>query len=244
MMSQISDWIARYRDSWSFASDTFRMILATILGSITQMVLAFLLVDVASWLPDDVRSRPVDLFIWYFLFCLYYVVLCQTTFGKLNSEELKSSLKSTKPTERGPLQAFFYGESGTSHATMFSFVALAGVGIVAVGTGGDADTGDQSLVYASALLTVVGSWVSNVASFALQFAREDSESEQSGFQFPGDEKPVWSDYVYTAVMISASLTTADVTVVSRSRRKLVTINTVIAFTFNTVIIAMLIAAIM
>lgn len=244
MMSQVSDWIARYRHSWSFASDTFRMVLATILASVTHMVMVFLLVDLAGWLPGEVRSRPVDLFIWYFLFCLHYVILCQITFGKLNSEELRTSLKSTKPTTRGPLQAFIYGESGTSHATMFSFVALAGVGIVAVGTGGDGDGGNESMVYASALLTVVGSWISNVASFALQYAREDSETGQRGFLFPGDAEPEWSDYVYAAAMVSASLTTADVTVVSRSRRKLVTINTVIAFTFNTVIIAMLIAAIM
>lgn len=247
MMSQVSHWIARFSESWSFASDTFRMFLATVFASVTQMVLVFLLVDTANWLPDEVRSTPVDMFIWYFLFCLYYVVLCQTTFGKLTSEELRTSLKRTKPKTRGPLWAFIYGESGTSHATMFSFFALAGVGFVAVGTGGDVDDGSgryETIVYATALLTVVGSWISNVSSFALQYAREDAEGGQRGFKFPGYAEPVWSDYVYTAAMVSASLTTADVTVMTRSRRKLVTINTIIAFTFNTVIIAMLIAAIM
>lgn len=244
MRKQIAAWIARYRKSWTFASDTFRLVLATFLASITQMVLVFVLVTASGWLPEETKSRPVDLFIWYVLLCLYYVVLCQITFGKLNSEELRAALKDTKPTTRGPFQAFLYGESGTSHATMFSLVALIGVGIVAFGSSTDNDPRFETTVYATALLTVVASWISNVASFALQYAREDAETEQRGFRFPDQADPEWSDYVYTAVLVSTSLSTADVAVVTKNRRKLVVINTVIAFAFNTVIIAMLIAAIM
>lgn len=140
--------------------------------------------------------------------------------------------------------SFIYGETGTSLATMFSLVALAGVGIASFGSNASSDPRYESILYTTALLTVVGSWMSNVASFALHYARDDSERDKRGFRFPDDDEPAWSDYVYTAVMISASLSTADVEVVTKSRRRLVIINTVIAFTFNTVIIAMLIAAVM
>lgn len=244
MKSHVTNWIDRYRGSWSLASDAVRMVLASIIATLLQMVLVYLLVTTTGWLPESVTHLPADLFTWYFLFCLTYVVLCHMTFGKLNPEQLRSSLTDTKPAQRSPLMAFIYGESGTSHATLFSLLALIGVGLVAFGpadVGGDAN---EAITHATALLTVIGSWMSNVASFALQYARDDAESDQRGFRFPDDINPDWSDYTYAAVMVSTSLTTADIAIVSRSRRRLVVINSVIAFTFNTVIIAMLIAAIM
>lgn len=243
MTDKIAKWIASNRPKWTLASDTIRMTIAVISASLIQMAIVTLFVDWISWLPEETRNTPVDLFLGFFLYSVCYVILSQIAFGKLSSDELRKKLKGSKPADRGPFQAFLYGESGTSHATMFSFLALASVGIVAIGPA-DGSSRFDTIVYASSLLTVVGSWVSNVASFAVQYAREDADSEKPDFGFPDTDEPIWSDYVYTAVMVSASLSTGDVTIRSRARRKLVAINTVIAFTFNTVIIAMLIAAVM
>ncbi len=127
---------------------------------------------------------------------------------------------------------------------MFSFLALASVGAVAYWQDPNDNRTFETLMQTFSLLTVIGAWVSNVASFAVQYAREDADSEQSEFAFPDTEEPIWADYVSTAAMVSASLSPGNVQVRTRSRRNLVAINTVIAFTFNTVIIALLIAAIM
>lgn len=233
-------WLERHLSSYTLVSDTLRMVVAAILASITNMLL-FALVDLTSWVPEEAQPREVSIFVSYFIFCVCYFLLCHFTFGKLSHGELQTSLRKTKPEYQNPLWAFLYGESGTSHATMFSVIALMVVGAIAIRPG---ESGNQTILQVSALLTVLGSWMSNTASFALQFAREDAESEEPGFRFPDGIDPIWSDYLYSAVMISATLSTADVEVVSRSRRKLVIVNTIIAFTFNTVIIAMLIAAIM
>ena len=220
------------------------MLVAVVAASVTRLVLWLLVVDFTGWVSGESLVDPVPLFATYFFFCIYYFVLCHTAFGKMDPISLQTALKKTRSKERDPWMAFLSGESGTSHATMFSVAALVAVGATAFRPDEDHTPTQALVLQIGALLTVVGSWISNVASFALQYARVDSEGEQTDFRFPDGVRPTWSDYLYTATMVSATLSTADVDVMSRNRRRMISIHTIIAFTFNTVIIAMLVATIM
>lgn len=240
---RLRSWIQQQLASISLASDWSRMVVAILAASITRLLLWYVLVDLTGWISEESLVTPVPLFATYFFFCIYYFVLCHTAFGKMDSSSLRSALRGTRPKERDPWLAFISGESGTSHATMFSVAALIGVGAVAFRPDGDHTATQSTVLQIVALLTVLGSWISNVASFALQYARDDSDGDQTDFRFPDGIRPTWSDYIYTAIMVSATLSTADVDVVSRERRRMVSIHTIIAFAFNTVIIAMLVATI-
>ncbi len=61
-------------------------------------------------------------------------------------------------------------------------------------------------------------------------------------EFPGDSAPTWDDYVYLAVQVSTTFSTHDGTVVTTAMRRKVTAQSVIAFVFNTVIVALVVSA--
>lgn len=55
------------------------------------------------------------------------------------------------------------------------------------------------------------------------------------------EHPVFSDYVYQSLTVATSVATSDADITSRSMRRLVSGNAVVAFVFNTVIVALLVS---
>lgn len=62
-----------------------------------------------------------------------------------------------------------------------------------------------------------------------------------GLTFPGDEGVVFSDCVYLSSQVQTTFSSSDVTVETTLARRMVTGHTLVAFAFNTVIIALLIA---
>lgn len=244
MTEHARNWIHTQLAKYSLASDSVRVFVALVAAFLTRWALHYILVDLAGWLQESAIDRAISAFTMYFLFCVYYSLLCHLAFHRLDSTELAALLSEHNSKSTNSFIAFLNGESGTSQATMFSVTALLAVGVITIISDSSENRTHVLLLQISGLLTIIGSWISNVFSFALQYAREDAGAEEGGFRFPEDAPPVWSDYVYTAIMISTTLSTSDVSVVTRSRRRLISVHTMIAFTFNTVIIAMLVAAIM
>jgi uncharacterized membrane protein len=56
--------------------------------------------------------------------------------------------------------------------------------------------------------------------------------------FPGDRAPDYWDFFYFTTSIGATAQTADVGIVSKSARRLVTLHSVLSFIFNTAILAL------
>lgn len=243
-MERVRSWLYLQLEKYSLASDSVRVFVALVAAFLTQGILRLLLVEMTGWLRESVLDEAVSAFVLYFLYCVYYSLLCNLAFHRLSPDELKRVLGQHTSKSTNSFAAFLNGESGTSQATMFSIFALIAVSMITILSDASEDQTHVLLLQISGLLTIIGSWISNVFSFALQYAREDAGSEESGFRFPENASAIWSDYVYTAIMVSTTLSTADVSVVTRARRRLVMVHTVIAFAFNTVIIAMLVAAIM
>ena len=88
------------------------------------------------------------------------------------------------------------------------------------------------------LLTVACAWGLKVTSFALQYMRMHAVGEP--IDFPLDEQPVFSDYITLAVLTS---TLHGHNVEFRSSRgwKVQRRHTMLAFGFNTIILAMTIS---
>jgi len=60
----------------------------------------------------------------------------------------------------------------------------------------------------------------------------------AGLHFPGGEEPDYGDFLYFASVIGTSAQTADVSFTSRAMRRIGTIHCILAFFFNTTLIAL------
>ena len=94
---------------------------------------------------------------------------------------------------------------------------------------------------ALAFTTVGVSWFTVQLIFALHYAHEYYDRpglEPGGLLFPGDEAPDYWDFVHFAVVVGVAGQTADVAFCSKALRRVGTVHCVIAFTFNTVLLAL------
>ncbi|HWH81494.1 MAG TPA: DUF1345 domain-containing protein [Burkholderiaceae bacterium] len=92
-----------------------------------------------------------------------------------------------------------------------------------------------------ALATVAGSWLLLPTLFAMNYASLYYRSEHgSGLRFPDpDEKfrPDYADFLYFSFTIAVASQTADVSISNRPMRRLVLLQSVLSFVFNTTILA-------
>jgi uncharacterized membrane protein len=100
------------------------------------------------------------------------------------------------------------------------------------------------------MLQVVGTlalaWLFVNTIFALHYghlyydpaAGAAERADRGGLAFPGDEPPVFSDFVYFAFVIGMASQVSDVAVLSRAMRRTVILHGLLAFAFNLGILAM------
>lgn len=129
-------------------------------------------------------------------------------------------------------------------------VALSAASLGAVGEelslAKHADGLDKTLRVSLAFITLASSWFVAQLIFALHYAHEyyapddgDPDTQQKGgLKFPDDATPDYWDFVHFAVVIGVATQTADVSFVSRRMRRLGTVHSLVAFTFNTLIVAL------
>lgn len=86
------------------------------------------------------------------------------------------------------------------------------------------------------LLTIVLSWTFIHLAFAVRYAHEYWQA-MGGIDFPGDEKPQFSDFLYLAFTIGMTFQTSDVAFTSRLLRRVALAHALVSFLFNVVIIA-------
>ena len=91
-------------------------------------------------------------------------------------------------------------------------------------------------------LTVLLSWTFTHTMFAIHYAHEYYDGPENdlaeGLEFPGKEPPDYWDFVYYSFVIGTACATADVNVTSKNMRRITTLHCVVAFFFNTTILAL------
>lgn len=92
-----------------------------------------------------------------------------------------------------------------------------------------------------ALATVMGSWLLLPTLFSLNYASLYYRTERGdGLKFPdpGEAfKPDYADFLYFSFTIAVASQTADVSITNRPMRRLVLLQSVLSFVFNTTILA-------
>ncbi len=95
---------------------------------------------------------------------------------------------------------------------------------------------------ALAVMTILSSWSSIQVMFALHYAHDfyiaKERNHSGGLEFPGEISPDYSDFLYFACVIGTSGQTADVSFTSKSMRRTGLIHCVLAFFFNTTLLAL------
>jgi uncharacterized membrane protein len=95
---------------------------------------------------------------------------------------------------------------------------------------------------ALATTTILCSWGFVHTAFALHYAHDfyTTESRRGGgcLQFPGGGNPDYGDFLYFSFVIGTTSQTADVSIASRSLRRLALLHGVISFFFNTTLLAL------
>lgn len=96
---------------------------------------------------------------------------------------------------------------------------------------------------ALAVLTILSSWAFTQVIFAVHYAHdyyaaEAREERSGGLLFPGAQAPDYGDFLYFSCVIGTSGQTADVNIASRSMRRTALVHCVLAFFFNTTLLAL------
>jgi uncharacterized membrane protein len=95
---------------------------------------------------------------------------------------------------------------------------------------------------ALAALTIATSWAFTQVMFALHYAHDyyvtEVHGEHGGLEFPGGHPPDYGDFLYFASVIGTSGQTADVSFTSRKMRRTGMVHCVLAFFFNTTLVAL------
>jgi uncharacterized membrane protein len=98
---------------------------------------------------------------------------------------------------------------------------------------------------ALAIVTVAFSWFFLHTVLAVHYAhayywpKNDATGEHfGGLEFPGGEAPDYFDFLYFAFVMGATGQTSDVAITAKPIRRLATLHGVLAFAFNTVLLAL------
>lgn len=104
---------------------------------------------------------------------------------------------------------------------------------------------DGTIRFAHIILTIVTlsiSWIFMHMAFSFHYAHmyyvaRDADL-RGGLDFPSDDMPDYADFLYFSCVIGTSGQTADVNISSKEMRRISLVHCIIAFMFNTTILAL------
>jgi uncharacterized membrane protein len=99
---------------------------------------------------------------------------------------------------------------------------------------------DKPWRVAIALAAIFGSWLFVNFAFALHYAHEVYRTKLSinSLNFPNEKQPDYWDFLYFAMVLGTTFQTSDVEIRSRVLRRTAMVQGLVAFLFNTAIIAL------
>ncbi len=167
---------------------------------------------------------------------LVYVPLTLFAFRRLTGLSLRRVAAWSSPRSEAELATQRRRGTGeVAQALGSAFVSLA---IVVMLLSSDQLRGDL-LLSAAALAGVACSWMLILVSFAVRYLREWALGRLH-YDF-GDEPPVFSDMVFLSLQMSTAYNLANTQLRSAALRRVATAHNLMAFVFNTVILALLIS---
>jgi uncharacterized membrane protein len=194
-------------------------------GLIAGVVVAI----VMAYAPNPLTSLTRGLVAWDAGLGVYLVVMI----AKMRGVEPEHIVKHAAENDEG------------RHFVLFAALTAAIISVVVIiAEAGSAAVGPKAAHVAFVFLTVALSWLFIHTMFSSHYAHEfyGPESQGSGTRggliFPGCDQPDFWDFWHFALVIGVANQTADIQISSQAIRRIVTLHGVIAFVFNTVILAL------
>lgn len=202
-----------------------RLALAVALGVIAALLFTFV--------PNDFRISTRAVLAW------------DVTIGTF----LVSTFMAMADCDGSMIRARAAQQDEGQHAILAMAVIAACASIIAIGAelslAKDEHGWMRATRIALAFVTVAGSWLFVQMVFAMHYAHEfyaiedDNEREhRAGLLFPGDELPDYWDFLHFSAVLGVAGQTADVAFASKSMRRTGTVHGMVAFVFNTVVLAL------
>src|SRR5207249_578612 len=102
---------------------------------------------------------------------------------------------------------------------------------------------------ALSILAVICSWLLIYTAFAIRYAhifygpsKSETEKRAGGLLFPGTTEPDYLDFVYFSFVIGMTCQVSDVQISAGRLRRIALLHGILAFMFNTIILALSINA--
>ncbi|MGV3714169.1 DUF1345 domain-containing protein [Pseudolysinimonas sp.] len=225
------------------ASDVTRSWLAIAIGTPFLMLVpltTFVAPEVVGFEgPDDLNSLTSGTFyVGWTAFCLIAVILTVATFRRATGAELRRWLDGTRAPE-GRLQRFWWmlnGGGAISWAVTGSLVAL--LALLDVALSGR----EMPFLFVVAGVAVVPASIAIIiVTFAVSHARANREA---ALRFPGTELPVFADYLYLSIQLTATFGGSDVEIANTRMRRAVSVHALLAFAYNAFVVALLVSALL
>lgn len=236
----------RARKPRKFRSDVFRANWSTLVTIVPAIATVMWL---SATMPSGERSGlenvAVTYIIYWPLFTVVYLVWTHRAYSTRDRELLAAAARH-ETVRRRSWRAFLTGTAGPTDWTI-SAALIAVVVTVAIAVA--PELRGSPLFIVLGLATVAGSWAVMVYSFALDYMRisllqEDGAGGRPArphLTFDFDGTPRFDDYLTFALMVSTMAVTAPARMTSRQAWRIVGRNVVMAFVFNTVIVAMMVS---
>lgn len=93
-------------------------------------------------------------------------------------------------------------------------------------------------------LLVIEAWLTVVMTYSVAYLMQDARKGYSELEFPDSQARRWTDYFYFSAGVSTTFATSDVDVRTSAMRRTVTGHSILAFGFNTVILAAVVSLLM
>lgn len=220
-------------------SDLFRVIISSIVSAVVGAGVVVLLSLSGQVEFTDLTQMFVSGYvIGWPVYTGLYVGWGTLVYSRLNTVLLRRVTAADDRDEHQPLTRFL-GLTGTTNTT--SSAAVVAV-VITVVIAQRPEFRDEPIFALLALLTVASSWILLVFSFAQGYLRLGaSQRDDEHFRFHLPDNPRFTDYFTLAALVSTMAATVPADIRSRRAWLLVRANVVIAFVFNSVIIAMMVS---
>jgi uncharacterized membrane protein len=102
----------------------------------------------------------------------------------------------------------------------------------------------EGMYLAFVIVTLILSWLTTHVTFAYRYAHEyysydlGGKDIDRGIEFPRDDQPDYLDFVYFSFVLGMTFQVSDCNVTAKKLRRLATLQGLIGFLFNTVILAL------
>lgn len=186
------------------------------------------IVALALLLPGDWQWTTRLMIAWDAGAVLYLTLLSATMLGE-TVEQIKAR---AERQDEGALAILVI-------ACLAATASIAAIGLQLSGLGGLA-AGQRGLHLALGGFTILCSWTVLHAFFTMHYAGAyyAKDATEPCLDFPGKRDPDYVDFLYFAYTIGCTSQTSDIAVTTRSARGIVLVHSILAFFFNTSILAL------